>query len=461
MQWDRLISTKRAYVENSEKDIENMHGRRAWLVDLDRISFSAPFRRLQGKTQVHPLDDSAHVRTRLTHSLEVASVGRSLGFAVGNFLEKSGFMPKNVSAHDFGYIVQAACLAHDIGNPPFGHAGEDAIGMFFQRNEAKLFEHSKNNFLVDNLKYFEGNAQGFRILNRLTSWQNTGGLRLTYSTLAAFCKYPRMAFGADMETGKIIGDKKCGIFDSEREIFSDITKELGMIQVASGVPMWYRHPFSFLVEAADDICYSVADIEDAVYVDAIQFAKAEELLIDFARPKAKYQSNKRERIRELQKEDWYKNKSQQEKLDFLCGKAISNLISEVIVAFENNHEKILTGTLNTELLSQTPFKQAVENCKSYAFENIFNKGDKLKVEIAATKVLEGLLKSFCFAALDIYENKAQASRHSQKVMKLCNVDVDTSQDIAQTYMLITDYVGAMTDHYALKLYQKLSGINLS
>lgn len=459
MKWQKLLSKKRfnASGDTSDKDAT----RSPWLVDLDRVTFSSAFRRLQGKTQVHPLDQHAQVRTRLTHSFEVASVGRSLGYRIGQYIVPKYKLKKNgISADDFGYIVQVACLAHDIGNPPFGHAGEDAIGYFFRANADWIFDDNVSPEIRNNLENFEGNAQGFRILNNSTSWREQGGLRLTYSTLGTFCKYPRQAIlDKKYKIGTWMGDRKCGIYDSEKHIWNEVTDELGLVKRYNHIDLWARHPFAFLVEAADDICYSVIDLEDGVNVGAISFAEAEKLLVPIARHPAKY--GKTKRLQNLQGEGWYKRMTIAEKLDFLRGKAIGNLIDEVVHIFTKNEAQILAGEFNNELLSETIFGKDVTAAKNYAYRNVFLSPQKLEVEIAASDILGGLLNAFCRAFVDISaNNKQNAAPKSAQLLKIIDHPLNGLENRETALLQICDFISGMTDQHAVNLYRKISGISI-
>ncbi len=457
MQWEKLLSQKRLNV--SGDDAKPDPNRSPWLVDLDRITFSLPFRHLQGKTQVHPLDQTAQVRTRLTHSFEVASVGRSLGYRIGlTIVPRYGLDKRGISAHDFADIVQVACLAHDIGNPPFGHAGEDAMGYYFRQNKDWLFDKSTPWEVIDNLQNFEGNAQGFRILNKLTSWREQGGLRLTFSTLATFCKYPRMAINnKSYKKGSWIGDGKCGIYHSEKDIWQAVSNETGLLKRYDDIDLWARHPFAFLVEAADDICYTVADLEDAVNVGIISFKEAEKQLLPFLKS-ADEHSFKGKKY--PQKESWYKNMNTLEKLDFLRGKAIGNLIDGAAEVFIKYEADILSGQFNHELLGETVFGKYVKSAKNYAQKYVFSSQGKLEVEVAAHDILNGLLNNFCSAYMDVLNNKSKASPKSLHLLKILNLQPAMHRERHQAFLHICDFVSAMTDHHAINLYRKINGISM-
>ncbi len=461
MQWEKLLSKKRLNISGDEAYQDP--NRSPWLVDLDRITFSLPFRRLQGKTQVHPLDQSAQVRTRLTHSFEVASVGRSLGYRIGQHIVPLYKLDKlGISAHDFSDIVQVACLAHDIGNPPFGHAGEDAIGYYFRKNSQWLFNKDTSLEIIDNLQNFEGNAQGFRILNNLTSWREQGGLRLTFSTLATFCKYPRMAIlNKKYKTGHWAGDKKCGIYESEKDVWQAIIDEVGLLKRSDDIHLWARHPFAFLVEAADDICYTVADLEDAVNVGVISFKEAEKKLIPLAKDFDKsHKTSEFLYTNEPQKESWYKNMNISEKLDFLRGKAIGNLIAATSDIFLKYEADILSGKFNHELLNETSLGKNIKSTKDYAQKYIFSSQSKLEVEVAAHDILGGLLDAFCKAFVDVAENKSLAAPKSYHLLKILDHSLVGTEKRHYAFLHICDFISAMTDQHAINLYRKINGISI-
>ena len=385
--WEQLLSSKRL----GENTTETTNTKRSsYLIDVDRIIYSSHFRKLQDKTQVHPLAKSDYVRTRLTHSLEVAGVGRSLGYNIGQkIVEKYNL--QNINEHDFGYIVQAACLAHDIGNPPFGHVGEDAIIAFIKEHKQELML-SMQGREFDNLLGFDGNSQGFRIITNLAGWKNEGGLKLTYATLGTFCKYPRL--NTKISIDNMVGTNKVGIMDTEADIFKNVADELGLISLIEGESIYYRHPLAFITEAADDICYCIADIEDAFFVTLSSLKDVESLLAPIARSPRKYLGDAKERTSDLKKESFYKKLDPRKKVEWLRGKAISNLIAEVELVFLNNEEGILNGTFNNELLKETIFNESIEECKKYARSHIFNSIDKIHGEIKGIGAIYGILEEF-------------------------------------------------------------------
>ena len=280
MDWKTLLAEQRL----RRPDFDSQPDRSPFQQDLDRVVFSAAFRRLAHKTQVHPLSDNDHVHTRLTHSIEVASVGRSMGTIVGSQIAANLKNPQ-ITPDTFGYIVQAACLAHDIGNPPFGHSGEDTIGRWFNSSEqsSTIFGLDMKDVEQNDLKYFEGNAQGFRILTQLENYHWNGGLQLTYAVLSTFSKYPRSSVVHPIPNDSYIGGKKIGFFDSERHYFEQIASGVGLIERNKPLHYWCRHPLAFLVEAADDICYAIVDIEDGFALGYLSFIEVRELLSSIAK----------------------------------------------------------------------------------------------------------------------------------------------------------------------------------
>jgi len=267
MDWQKLLSSKRFGLSDSHESLT----RTPFHKDHDRVVFSSSFRRLERKTQVHPLRENDHIHSRLTHSLEVSCVGRSLGALVGEMLESS--LPNTISPADLGAIVQAACLAHDIGNPPFGHTGEDAIRNWFRDSSNKHFLSGLSPVQIKDFQTFEGNAQGLRILTQLEYHRFDGGMRLTYATLGAFLKYPWHSDYQDPTKGE-----KFGVYQSEQKFFHKIANELGLIEVAEN--RYCRHPLVYLMEASDDICYAIIDLEDGVEMNLLEYKEVEQLLLD-------------------------------------------------------------------------------------------------------------------------------------------------------------------------------------
>lgn len=457
MNWTDLLSTGRIGVKgNAAVGREES----PFLLDLDRITFSSIFRRLQDKTQVHPLSVGGRVRSRLTHSIEVASVGRSLGFGVGQrLIEAKRPIPEYITPHDFGYIVQVACLSHDIGNPPFGHAGEAAIAQWFCDNGDWAFDPSMEEAEKTDLTHFEGNAQGFRILNKLDYFRDQGGFRMTYATLGAFTKYPG---DSTNKKSALIEAKKSGFCQSEKEIFTQIAKQLGL-KKRRGQTLWCRHPLAYLMEAADDICYRVADLEDGVTMECVSFEEVERHLAPLARSPEKYPGGAKKRWKDLRKEDWYKVMGQQEKLGFLRGKAISNLTKATVDVFVDNEERLLAGKFDDELLSLTPFSKDAKACKKFAGQSIFGTRRKLEIETASFEILGELLNVFVKAVLDFeYKSGAlsEVSQQNQRLLKMMDHEISFKKNRYEHLLQVTDFISGLSDRSAVNLFKTLKGVSL-
>jgi len=440
--WNQLLSAQRA----GQKIVaNNAPSRSAFEQDYDRIIFSQPFRRLQDKTQVHPLPEHDFVHTRLTHSLEVSSVGRSLGKRVGEIiLQRHPDLTKDFSLFDFGAVVAAASLAHDLGNPPFGHAGEDAISDFFSHHPQGIFFKEKvNEQEWRDLTKFEGNAQGFRILNK-----NQYGLKLTFATLGAFTKYPCPAFFPDRDITKR-SQKKFGFFQSEKEAFREVGKQLGLPAVADFVTS--RHPLAFLVEAADDICYSIIDLEDGCNLGLVRYEDAK-TLFEGVINNAKSKLGKLDQIT-----------SQQEKIGYLRALAIGDLMDECSSLFLDSEQAILDGTFDQALADHCPSKNGLKEIIKISVEKIYRARQVVEIEAAGHEVLPGLLEEFTKAGF--YLLNAVKSRKYQNLQFLLPEDtrIAIQSQPANTYNMlrcILDFVSGMTDRHALALYRQIKGISI-
>ncbi len=445
MNWEKLLCKDRLGVT---KKVETL-GRSEFQRDFDRIIFSSAFRRLQDKTQVFPLAQNDYVRTRLTHSLEVASVGRSLGTKIGDFIiEKYGLdkLIKEISADDFGNIVASSCLAHDIGNPAFGHFGEEAIRSFFLENEngkeilKKVTEQEK----LD-LENFEGNAQGFRIITKLQNPCTFGGLQLTFASLAAFIKYPCTSKYINTKTEKQIASKKNGVLIDDLDIFKQIAKKTGLKQLSNN--RWARHPLVFLTEAADDICYAIIDIEDAYQVRQISFEKAINLLKPLAG--------------NFSEVNYEKIKSNSDKISYLRAKAIGNLVSQAVEVFKDKESCILKGELDNCLADLIPLAKDLKKLTNYASEKIYNCGIVVTTEIAGYRILVELMDVFCAAVRDISDNKKPKAISKMTINLIPDRFFDENEKNEYKRILgVIDFVSGMTDSYAVKIYQELTGIKL-
>ncbi len=447
MQWERLISKKRFDAQTPQHATdETVRGE--FQRDYDRLVFSTPFRRLQNKTQVMPMPESDFVHNRLTHSLETSCVGRSLGRLVGKtILERHPAIQEayHILESDFGDMVAAACLAHDIGNPPFGHSGEDAISAFFKGPEAAPFLKNLNPAQVADLQSFEGNAAGFRILTHTHPGQSNGscGMRLTYSTLATFTKYPRPS-DAVVKGSKNASEKKYGFFQAEQAHFNKIAQELGMLPKVNNA--YHRHPLAFLVEAADDICYRIIDFEDGCRLGLIPFEQAKELL----RPLLNEEPGK---VHSTVFHDW------REQLGLWRAVIINNLVYECAQIFLDNESEILSGQFDQSLINLVQNKAALDQIKKVSIDKIYRNRPVLEIEAAGFEVLGGLLEAFLNAAFH-----DQDSRH-RKYLDLVpdqflGPQRQLPQDDYERILNITDFISGLTDSTAISLYRRIKGIEL-
>ena len=436
MDWNKLLSSKRFGLSDSHES----QTRTPFHKDHDRVVFSSSFRRLERKTQVHPLRENDHIHSRLTHSLEVSCVGRSLGALVGEMLESS--LPDTISPADIGAIVQAACLAHDIGNPPFGHTGEDAIRNWFRDSANSRFLEGLAPSQIKDLQTFEGNAQGLRILTQLEYHRFDGGMRLTYATLGAFLKYPWHSDYQDPAKGD-----KFGVYQSEQEFFHKIANELGLILV--GDNRYCRHPLVYLMEAADDICYAIIDLEDGVEMNLLEYKEVEQLLLDLIGddvPKDYFETTDEDPARR--------------RLAILRGKAIEIMVNSVAKAFVANEQALLSGTLSSDLISLADQKVSVciQSAKSTARQKIFREPKKALIEIGAYATLGSLLESFLSAVDEVLEGQS-VSYKSERILELIGRHAPKKDwDKYRAYLRVVDYIAGMTDDYAVELAQAIRGL---
>ena len=410
--------------------------------DYDRLIFSAPFRRLQNKTQVFPLPGSVFVHNRLTHSLEVSCVGRSLGNDVANQLLKKH--PDLVDSHisEIGSIVSAACLAHDLGNPPFGHSGEKAISTYFSEGQGMALKKELSPMEWDDLTHFEGNANAFRILTHKFEGRRKGGFVLTYSTMASIVKYP---FSSQLAGKK----SKFGFFLSEEADYQKIARELGIIQLSKpDEPLRYaRHPLVYLVEAADDICYQMMDIEDAHKLKLLTHDETKGLYMLF------FDEKRKKRIEEVCRIVTDVN----EQIAYLRSSVIGALIKECTRVFTENEKKILAGEFEGALIKHicSPLKEAYENCSAIALQRIYRSSDVLDIELAGFRVISTLIDLMINAVRS--PEKAYSQLLINRVSGQYNVNAPTLYGKIQA---VLDYISGMTDVYALDLYRKIKGNSL-
>ncbi len=440
MNWQQLISNKRFGLEQIHEFRKD--DRSEFQRDYDRLIFSAPFRRLQNKTQVFPLPGSVFVHNRLTHSLEVSCVGRSLGTSIANQLIAKHPELANTHVPEIGSIVSAACLAHDLGNPPFGHSGEKAISTYFSEGKGLALKEQLSAMEWEDLTHFEGNANAFRLLTHQFLGRRKGGFVMTYSTLASIVKYPYPAI--------LAGDKsKFGFFTTEEEIYIKIAQELGIKRLSKeGEPIRYaRHPLVFLVEAADDICYQMMDIEDAYKLKLLTPREAKELYLLFLDEK------KQQRVEEV----FSFVSDENEQIAYLRATVIGILIKECTQVFMDNEEAILNGTFEGALIKHisSPLNEAYKQCSKVAFEKIYRSRDVLDIELAGFHVITTLLELMIDAVQS--PEKAYSQLLINRVSSQYDIKAPTLYGRIQA---VLDYLSGMTDVFALDLFRKIKGNGL-
>jgi len=443
MKWEKLLANGR--FGEGLKTLALESSRTEFEIDYDRIIFSAPFRNLQDKTQVFPLPDQAFVHTRLTHSLEVSSVGRSLGKSAGEFLiEKYPILEKlGISSSAIGSIVAAASLTHDIGNPPFGHAGEEAISDFFRfHGYGKVWEKHVRVDQWSDLINFEGNAQGFRMLV-----SKQFGLNLTYATLAAFTKYPRPSLIPQRDIARK-SQKKYGFFINQLLDFEQMTDALGMEKISA--ESWVRHPLAFLVEAADDICYSIIDLEDGCTMGLVSFEET----VDLLKPILGVRFDKEK----------LKDRTQTQSLGILRAMAIGQLIRETVEVFCQYEEGMRKGNFDRALTDIIRSAKALSAISAISVKSIYRSKVVLEKEAAGFQVLEGLLSVFSQALYHQFYSSELFSGQDKSILRLLPEDFPLKgwgAEVNPYPMLrsLVDFISGMTDKYALNLYRRVKGIS--
>lgn len=435
MNWHQLLTTHRYGHESLTPDEV---GRSHFHKDHDRIIFSSAFRRLGRKTQVHPFSLNDHIHTRLTHSMEVGSLGRSLGIRIGELVAEQ--LPPWVTPHDIGMIVQSACLAHDIGNPPFGHAGEYAIRDWFSRHEhdARMVDLSPLEF--KDLLTFEGNAQGFRVVTRIENHLFDGGLRLTFPTLGALLKYP---WGVGYSGAK----GKFSAFLSEIDVLNALGRDLGLAK--AGINCWYRHPLAYLLEAADDICYAILDLEDAIELNILGFEDVKSILLQLCGDLA------------FDDAIFATEASARRKISALRGKAMENMVNSVVSAFDANYSGIMTGMYKGELLldGDPIVREGIQSAKQIARERVFPDTRKAELEVGAYTTLGILLNAFSDAVYEQYATQGKrVGYRSEKILRLMGIHApDAHASLYEGYRRMLDFISGMTDNYASYLARQIGG----
>lgn len=429
------LSSLRLGNNKSEKMEED---RTPYETDADRILFSEAFRALADKTQVHGTTGNDYVRSRLTHSLEVSRVGRSLGCAVAPILlPKLKNTPKDFLPRDVGNILAAACLMHDIGNPPFGHTGEDIISEFFRSDEfgAKLIEETSDRFKTE-ATHFEGNAQGFRVVSRLQGWHENGGLMLTSATLAAFAKYP---FSANPEVGSKKQKHKYGFFETEADFFKEVAKNTTMIPEKRELS-WKRHPLAYLVEAADDTCYQIVDLEDAADLGVITFEEAEELMMPIVQPNMK---------------EYRLLDTNRRKLVYLRGKAIGRLIENVVNLLEDDIDQIVQGTHKGDLLRTTPVGKQLDVIEQFSRKYIYANANRKAQDANAEQILNLILKEL---SQGLYEREKAGGPIRHEVLSQFPQFNKAPYHREGWIRSLCDFISSLTDQGAIETYEKIQNI---
>ncbi|WP_316822461.1 deoxyguanosinetriphosphate triphosphohydrolase [Pedobacter gandavensis] len=442
MNWEKLLSAKRW--GNEDRFAGNQkEARSEFQRDYDRIIFSSPFRRLQNKTQVFPLPGSVFVHNRLTHSLEVASVGRSLGTIFYNrFKEQNPNVDENCPLLcEIGNIIASACLAHDLGNPAFGHSGESAISYYFTNGDGKAYQQQVSKAQWEDLINFEGNANALRILTHPFAGKGTGGFALTYATLAAIAKYPCAALAGHNKAN--IFTKKYGFFQSEQSGFEKIATEMELIKVQDEPLVYKRHPLVYLVEAADDICYNIIDLEDAHRLKILSYEEVESLLMPLCNdPKLPA------RLATIEDDD--------AKITLMRAKSISTLIGLCSNVFYEQQETILNGDFNQSLMDaiEQPFLSIMKEIEQVSYKKIYNYASVVQIEVAGYKVMAGLLEEFIPAYL------GNQSKYHKKLVELIPKQFLTQKtDTYSKIQSVLDFISGMTDIYAVELFRKIKGIS--
>ncbi len=446
MNWEQLLSLKR--FGDTEKRIrrDQDETRLGFEVDYDRIIFSDSFRSLQDKTQVVPLSKTDFVHTRLTHSLEVSVVARSLGRIVGKHVlhKYPDLIKKRYQANDFGAIVAAAALSHDIGNPPFGHSGEKAIGEYFISGKGQKFKEGLKDKEWQDLIDFEGNANGFKILNE-TRQGVEGGLRLSYATLGAFMKYPKESL-PKKPTPNVV-DKKFGVFQSDKYFLEEVASDLGLHKLRDDNHMAYcRHPLAFLVEAADDICYTIIDFEDGINLGLIAEDYALEYLINLVRDT-------------INTKKYHSLTNTKDRISYLRALAIGNLIQEATSVFIENESSILEGKFSRSLLDKCKYEAQINDIIKISVEKIYQSNEVVEKEIAGYSIIADLLDVFINAINNAHNNNA--SNYDKLIFMLLPDNYkNISEKLYNRILTVCNLISSFSDGYAIFLRKKIKGIQI-
>ncbi|TDQ28628.1 dGTPase [Tenacibaculum caenipelagi] len=442
MNWEQLLSLKRFGDTQKRERAKQDETRLGFEVDFDRIIFSSAFRSLQDKTQVIPLSKTDFVHTRLTHSLEVSVVGRTLGRRVGKvLLERHPKLQElGYTFNDFGAIVAAASVMHDIGNPPFGHSGEKAIGEYFKTGKGLQYKEQLTDLEYQDLIDFEGNANGFKILTESREGIE-GGLRLSYATLGAFLKYPKESL--PKKPTKHIVDKKYGFFQSEKTAFLEVAQDLGLQQKESDGVSFYRHPLAYLVEAADDICYTIIDFEDGINLGLIEEDYALEYMIKLVKDT-------------IDSKKYHSLQHQKDRVSYLRALAIGVLINEAVTIFLENEEAILNGTFDKGLLDKCKYEAQINDIIKISVDKIYRSKEVIEKEVAGYKIIADLLDVFVTALNNKFDNKQ--SNYDKLVLNLLPEEYQQERkNLYDRIMQICSYIAGLSDGFAIRLHRKLMG----
>ena len=447
MNWEKLLSLRRFGDSQERRRIDQDESRLGFEVDFDRIIFSDSFRSLQDKTQVVPLSKTDFVHTRLTHSLEVSVVARSLGRMVGaHIIEKyPDLARKGYRSNDFGAITAAAALCHDIGNPPFGHSGEKSIGEYFKSGSGLKFKSSLTEKQWQDLVDFEGNANGFKILTESIN-NIDGGLRLSYATLGAFIKYPKESL--PKKPSNRISDKKYGVFQSDLDFFKELALELGMNPTGDRQNLSFsRHPLAFVVEAADDICYTIIDFEDGINLGLISEDFALEYLINLVRDN-------------INTKKYNSLNNTKDRISYLRALAIGNLIREAARVFIANEEQILAGKFHKSLLEKCRYEAQMNDIIKLSVEKVYQSKEVVEKEVAGYQVIADLLDVFITAANNAFEHRA--SNYDRLILMMRPEKYHSvPKDLYERLLSVCNMVANFSDSYAILLHKKIKGVDLS
>lgn len=437
MNWDNLLKLRRFGDLKDRPRLAQNDTRLGFEVDYDRIVFSSAFRSLQDKTQIIPFSKTDFVHTRLTHSLEVSVVGRSLGRMAGkNILQKYPDLKDNLGyqINDFGAIVAAASLAHDIGNPPFGHSGEKAIGHYFSHGNGSRYKNELTDKQYKDLCHFEGNANGFKILTESKAG-TPGGLRLSFATLGAFIKYPKASL--PFQPTSHVAHKKFGYFQAQETFFNELTNELNL----NDKKMVYRHPLAYLVEAADDICYTIIDFEDGIHLGWIEEEYALEYLIKLVR----------DGIDTLK---YSKLQNKKQRLSYLRSLAINSLIKDAVSIFQENETQILEGSFTDALMERSQYKAQITDIINISIDKVYKSEEVVQKEILGYKVISSLLEAFVSAAANSFNKNTNT--YDELLLELIPEDeLIPADNLYETLLNSTCYVASLTDGKAMLLAEKI------